>query len=234
LHPATAQDATPVASPTADPSAIHPEFLFLQSFASGTVAPKEGAEGTYTLTLQHGLGQTVYFSDRPERIVGVVPTTTFLDGLGFSPHNPPNAALVIDSDEGAVDIAVVELSNPAYDEATATATYDISVLQDYADVDLQFQQAPADLATIAANFGSAHLFIDDCDTLDIACQDNQGRDVGEYTQDLCWVSDDGACEPCTDPNDACGSQFRDYCYTCTQGSPSSCQQWEYTCTWTVY
>ena len=44
------------------------------AFQSGTVAPKDGPEGRYTVTLEHGLGQTIYFSDRPDRIVGAAPT----------------------------------------------------------------------------------------------------------------------------------------------------------------
>ena len=103
----------------------------MQSFEGGTIAPKDGADGTYTLTLEHGLGQTIYFSDRPERIVGASPTPSSSPGSGFSPDNPPNAALVVDDGNGGTDIAVIELTNPAYDEASFTATYDATVLQDW-------------------------------------------------------------------------------------------------------
>ncbi len=48
-------------------------MLFVQSFQSGSIAPVDGAEGRYTVTLEQGLGQTIYFSDRPERIVGTEP-----------------------------------------------------------------------------------------------------------------------------------------------------------------
>ena len=51
-----------------------PVFLFLQAFQSGSVTPADDEEGRYTLTLERGLGYTVYFSDRPERIVGAHPT----------------------------------------------------------------------------------------------------------------------------------------------------------------
>ena len=154
---AAAQDATPAPTPGAK------EFLFVQSFESGKLAPKAGAAGTYTATLQHGLGQTLYFSDRPERIVGAAPTAKFLKGLPFSKDNPPNAALVVDDGDGGVNIAVVELTDPTYAAASHTATYDLRVLQDYEKaVDMKFQEAPADLATLGTTLGAAHLFIDDC------------------------------------------------------------------------
>ena len=95
-----AQEATPSASDTTIPTdpwtGEKIPYLFVQSFEGGTIAPKEGEDGTYTITLEHGLGQTLYFADRPSRDVGAVPTHQFLQGLGFPADNPPNAALVVD------------------------------------------------------------------------------------------------------------------------------------------
>jgi hypothetical protein len=160
LAGAAAQGATPAPAGEAGEKT---EFLFVQSFESGTIAPKQGAAGTYALTLAHGLGQTLYFSDRPERIVGAAPTPKFLDGLGFSPADPPNAALVVEAAPGNEDIAVLELLNPRYDEATRTATYDAKVLEDWErSLAMGFAEAPTDLAQLAPSFGAAHLFIDDC------------------------------------------------------------------------
>ena len=62
-----AQDATPEAMNDENTS-----YLFLQSFQSGSIVAKDGEADTFTLTLEQGLGQTIYFSDRPERIVGAV------------------------------------------------------------------------------------------------------------------------------------------------------------------
>ena len=105
-HRSAAQDATPVATPafpadphpSADHAATHPEYLFVQPFDGGTWAPKPGAEGVYLLTLTGVAANTTYFSDRPERDAGLAPTQQFLDGIGFAPENPPNAALVAQSD----------------------------------------------------------------------------------------------------------------------------------------
>lgn len=163
---ASAQAATPVA-----PDADHgPTMLFVQSFESGRIEPAEGAEGRYTLTLDHGLGQTVYFSDRPDRIVGATPTGQFLDGLGFTPDNPPNAALVVETGPGKTDLAVVELFDPVHDPAAATVTYELAVLANWEDSsDLGFTAASTGLAALAPSFGSAQLFIDDCAAADIKC-----------------------------------------------------------------
>ena len=168
---ASAQDATPVA-----PDTEHgPTTLFLQSFQQGSVAPKDGEEGTYTVTLEQGLGQTIHFSDRPDRLVGTTPTPQFLAGLGFPPDNPPNAALVVDGDEGETDIAVVELFNPSYDEDTHTAAYDVKVLAAWEDsLEVGFHEEPADLALLPSSFGSAHLFIDDCPDGTMTCRNDAG------------------------------------------------------------
>lgn len=159
-----AQEATPVAE---NPK---PEMLFVQAFEQGGVVPKEGADGTYTLTLEHGLGQTIYFSDRPERIVGAAPTADFLKGLGFPVDNPPNAALVLEAAPGDTDFAVVELFNPRYDASSQTATYDVQFLKDYEKaLGMSFAEQPKDLSELHSQFGAAHLLIDDCADARVAC-----------------------------------------------------------------
>src|SRR5262245_37648687 len=88
-----AQDATPV-DPLAQDSS-KPAFLFVQLADAGTWIPKPDEEGVYLLTLA-GVGeQTLFFTDRPDRIVGTISTDQFLDALGFTPLNPPNAAVVV-------------------------------------------------------------------------------------------------------------------------------------------
>jgi hypothetical protein len=169
LGSASAQEATPEVAPEYDPSRRVP-YLFVQSFEGGIVTPKDGEDGTYTVTLEHGLGQTLYFSDRPARDVGATPTPQFLAGLNFSQSNPPNAAFVLETAAGETDIAVVELFSPTYDEASKTATYDVKVLANWEDsTDLGFSEAPVDLATVTPSFGAAHLFIDDCADSNLSC-----------------------------------------------------------------
>jgi len=169
-----AQDATPAATdatPAAtDASGYSPygadgkkiQYLFVQSFQKGNIEPKFGIDGTWTLTLEQGLGQTIYFSNRPVRIVGAAPTPEFLNGLGFPDDNPPNAVLIFQNEAGNEDITAVELFNPRYEMETNTATYDVQWLKEYEQMDLTLQETPQPPADASATFGAAHLFIDDC------------------------------------------------------------------------
>jgi hypothetical protein len=174
------------------------ETLFVQSFESGSIAPKADAEGTYTLTLAHGLGQTIYFSDRPDRTVGAVPTAAFLTGFGFPPANPPNAALLVDAGPGDEEIAVLGLYNPRYDTSSNTATYDVRVLKAYERLGLSFQEQSTDLAQLHPSFGAAHLFIDDCATGEIECRGGAGWKVlgNLKPKAFCWSGLGVGCYPC--------------------------------------
>jgi hypothetical protein len=204
---ASAQDATPAATPESAPSPITnqpPSQLFVQSFQSGSIAAN--ADGTHTMTLEQGLGQTIVFSDRPSREVFTAPTPAFLDGLGFDPDNPPNAAIVMEVAEGDTDIAVVELFNPTYDDATHTATYDVSVLANWeTELELGFQEAPTDLSNLATSFGPTHLFIDGCKWADecgvrvLVGMFPEWRTIGPLPDgpyEKCWHFGDFVCHPC--------------------------------------
>jgi hypothetical protein len=189
-----AQESTPAAGGEG------PTMLFLQAFQSGGITPAEGTEGRYTLTLEQGLGHTVYFSDRPERIVGAHPTPTFLAGLGFPEDNPPNAALVVETGEGQTEIAVVELFNPRYDEGTHTATYDVVVLGEWerSSDDMSFIETDANLAELLPEFGAAHLFIDDCPDGEVWCSRDDGTNVGSFgILGHCYSWPYATCLPCS-------------------------------------
>ena len=211
-----AQDATPVPDATPMPignSALPPDdgvritHLFVQAYQSGSIAPiaTPGGTATHTVTLEQGLGQTVYFADRPSREVGTSPTPAFLDGLGFVDDNPPNAAMLIETGPGEIDIAVVELFNPTYDDTSNTATYDIAVLADWKnDIEMGFQEAPTDLSKMATSFGATHLFIDDCRDRNIECYnllDNKGYIDSFPGQGYCYWWSHASCLPCL-PRDA--------------------------------
>jgi hypothetical protein len=189
---AAARDATPGAAAAARKRT----YLFLQSFESGSITQEAGNPDTYTLTLAHGLGQTVYFSDRPDRVVGAGPTAQFLQGLGFSPANPPNAALVVETGAGDTDVAVLELYSPAYDAASRTATYEVRPLAAWErELGVRFTEAPTDLATLAPAFGAAQLFIDDCADAPVVCNGSGGEYVGEFpVQGYCYNFPE--CHPC--------------------------------------
>jgi hypothetical protein len=236
---ARAQDAkpqgTPLAAddfephPSADTAKADPEFLFVQPFTNGTWAPKDGADGSYTLTLTGAAAQTVYFSDRPERIVGLSPMQQFLDTLGFTPNNPPNAALVATTESGEQDILVIELLNPAWD-GSGTLTYDARVLADYADpglANLARQQADYELA---GTFGDGSLFIDDCSDWDIGCYDSSNNLVGTFEAGRCYHFPSG-CSLCDDPQSICAEKFGQ-CSDCQRDATGACIPGTivYTCT----
>jgi hypothetical protein len=171
-----AQEATP--APPVQPGKA-PELLFVQSFRAGAITAKEGKAGRYTLTLEGGNGKTIYFSDRPDRIVGANPTPDFLEVLDFPDDNPPNAALVFETAPGDDDVAVVELFSPVYDPVTDGVTYEVEVLQNWrVELGVGLQEAPIDLSVMESSFGTAHLFIDgldDCPNGTISCRGWNGE-----------------------------------------------------------
>jgi hypothetical protein len=219
-HATAAQDATPPASPEdEDPAGFGAEFLFVQIAGGGTWAAKPGEHGVFTLTLTSAAASTIYFSDRPERVVGALPTSRFLDNLGFTPAEPPNAALVAQTEEGE-DVLVVELFNPVYEEAPgeasgATLTYDARVLADYAAAGLASLVARQDDATLPDRFGPASLFIDDCASKAFFCLDPHGQFIGDIGKHpMCWHASSFDCRTC----DVEGVNA-----ICNQTYPAQCQ-----------
>jgi hypothetical protein len=198
------QDATPVAVPAEPWTGDKTMYLFVQTFQGGTITPTEGQDGRYTVTLEPGTGQTVYFGDRPSRDVGVTETPDFLEGLGFPEDNPPNAALIVETDPGEIDIAVVELFDPMYDPVTQGVTYSVEVLASWEQsLEMEFSEAPTELAALAPSFGTAHLFIDDCPQTTVQCLAHRGGNqfndhistVGSFSDvDSCWNY--SVCMPC--------------------------------------
>ncbi len=222
---AAAQDGTPVATPAESPDADRAYFLFVQTFSAGTLQPHDTDAELYTLTLTGAAAQTVYFSDRPERIVGTVPTPQFLEGLGFTPANPPNAALVTQTDAGE-DIVVVELLNPLYTEGSGsngavTLTYDVRILADYEGDGLAHLAERQDDALLPESFGAASLFIDECSDENIECFQSgfAGSKIGTIDSvSFCWHFGDACCKPCSGTdywNDQCNQQFPDCGNDCT-------------------
>lgn len=224
---AAAQGASPQASPIAPDAEHGPEMLFVQSFQSGRIVPVDGSDGRFTVTLEHGLGQTIYFSDRPDRVVGAAPTRQFLDGLGFSENNPPNAALIVDSGSGETDLAVVELFAPVYDETTHTVAYDVAVLDAWErSSDMGFSQTPVALDAVGATFGTAHVFIDDCADGDITCGNISNHQVGTIPNadfdGWCYSWQAWRCLPCQPWIPSWADAFVYWDTACTNRFPEEC------------
>ena len=181
-------------------------YMFVQSAHSGSFVPVEG-EMNYTLTLEGVSAQTIAFSDRPERVVEQVSMQKFLDGLGFSPENPPNAAIEILEGNESQDVIVVELFDPVYDAANETLQYNVSVLEtpnhSYAIFNERHDKS------LPEQFGPAALFVDDCEDCYICCYRSDGSNPGCYRTGQCWA---GFCCLCRDDDyylDKCRDKYGD-------------------------
>lgn len=143
---------------------------------------------------------------RPERIAGLVPTEEFLTGgadggrPGFTPADPPNAALVLPGDR----ILIVELIEPTHDVTTGQARFQLRVLDDVPEVDLQLESEPLRARDVVGEFAAASLFIDDCPDGQVICSDADGVSVGTTPDSgnmgFCWNF--ACCEPCEATGDA--------------------------------
>jgi hypothetical protein len=218
----SAEEVT-LATPSVSDVTDHSTFLFVQTATAGSFTanpdagtpaaeglPTPGGGGDYLLTLEGHHGGTVYFSDRPERIFGVAPTQRFLDGLGFSPTDPPNAALVTQAGDGTEDVLVLELLAPVYDEASGTLTYGATILDEYQGDGLTHVAVQQQDNSLPETFGRASLFIDDCaPATDCNVQYLVGmlpqwQSVGPLPTGpvhKCWHWGDFVCHPCTEQGD---------------------------------
>ncbi len=219
---AIAQDATPVADEL--PDTVHQgagpepsEFLFVQSFAGGSIVPLNGEEGHFTLTLDGANSQTVYFSDRPERVFGLATTTAFLEGLGFTPDDPPNAALVVTTADGTEDVVIIELLDPIWDESSGTLTYTVQVLSDYAESGLAFAATRQSDYELPERFGQGGLFVDGCNDGRVDCHlRNDDGSMGPLVGTtplipFCFSDSTWRCLPCNGANAICADAFQAQC-----------------------
>ncbi|MGC4105073.1 MAG: hypothetical protein QM753_01805 [Thermomicrobiales bacterium] len=226
---AAAQDATPAATPLASPVAETTEqvpFLFVQSASSATFA-QAGDGGGHRLTLKGHTGGTIYFSDRPERVFGEAPTQQFLDGLGFSPDNPPNAAIVTTNTDGSGDVLIVELTDPVFDAASGELSYGVSALETYTGDGLAFAARQQQDLSLAADLGTTSLFIDDCSDKTIDCYTGCNANVGNLgKQGMCYKWNLVECVPChggwSGTADQCNETFSECNGDCFTNWPEYC------------
>ena len=125
---ACAKAPTAPAAPAA-PAAAPEEPLFMFVHVSENLVVDEAAA---TLRLVNVGQQTLFFSDRPDRIAGHLKMADYLDewtdkaGKDNFSVNPPNAALSV-YEPGQADntVAVVEITNPQTDGADLIYNYTI-------------------------------------------------------------------------------------------------------------
>jgi hypothetical protein len=198
--------------------------MFVQTARAGTWAATE-EEGVYTLTLTGLPAQTVYFSDRPSRVVGTQRTADFLGALGFRADNPPNAALVTRSGNGEDDILVIELFNPIYTEGDgdegATLVYGARILDNYVGTGLGRIALEQHDKLIPASFDGASLFIDDCADGQVRCyRDN--KYIGTVTWGCCYKK--ANCRSCHGESDP----YDRYCVTLAGCEDGQCGPGQHT------
>ena len=108
------------------------KFFAIQHAQSGSISKVN--ETTNFLEL-HDVSNPILSSDRPDRIVKTESTQQFLDrwyDAGTDTKNsffldPPNAALVIDDQDGQ-DVAILELFEPSYDYDSNILVYNFNYL----------------------------------------------------------------------------------------------------------
>jgi hypothetical protein len=180
LSPVHAQGATP--SVDATPGTTKDiQILFVQSFGSATIVAGPNSTGSFTITLENGTGQTTYFSDRPERMVGILTDEQFLDGRAFDPNDPPNAAIVSLTGD-TQNILVVELSDPILDPASGAVTYTARVLEGTPEgIALASLAHLQEDTKISNTLGPTTLFIDQlaCSPEGSSCSSNSDCCSGE-------------------------------------------------------
>ncbi|MGN6482880.1 MAG: hypothetical protein ACTHMX_00620 [Thermomicrobiales bacterium] len=126
-------------------------LLFVQSATQGSLV-RHG--DVMLLSLEGHAGQTVYFSDRPDRVAGLLRTSALVDDWPFAEGDPPNAALAIDG--GDVTIVVGVLRNPEWDDNAGTLTYAFTPIP--SPDGTPFDGVEVGRAT--SSFSTATLFID--------------------------------------------------------------------------
>jgi len=144
--------STPVQSPPAA------SLLYVQTAGSGTFEPLDGSADRYRLVLNDVSPSVVYFSDRPYRIAGHVPTADFLKKLGFGGALDPNAAIDIAEGTPESDLIVAALTKPVYDAQRGTLTYEITVLDTPREGLAAFSQRMD--KRLPPRFGAVALFVD--------------------------------------------------------------------------
>jgi hypothetical protein len=216
--PAFAQDATPEAA-----SSEHRAFMFVQLADSGNWVPKPDEEGVYLLSLT-GIGdQTLYFS---EGTAGTFPTDHMLRSLGFTPINPPNAAVVVQTPDGVQDVLVVELFNPVFTEGAPGSnqlTYEATVLNTYTGAGLDEWVPQAEDDQLPVEFTNVSLFIDDCPGI-MVCALSTGNNQFSYVGEI----PGGPYRQCLDESTGicvlCEGSFAEFDALCREAYADTCAQ----------
>lgn len=170
--------AQPLAVPSTSPAAVSAgstltvpaaksrtvSLLYATTAQQGSLTAVKGKKRTYVMTLRGASDHVTWFTDRPARQSGFLPTAGFVSswaGYGFV-EDPPNVALVVRDRSGATGTVVAVMTGPKVN-SRGVLTARLRVLS----VD-QAQQVGGNLAVhadrhdvkVPSRFTSVALFID--------------------------------------------------------------------------
>lgn len=107
------------------------EVSWLYSQSADAAELDDLGDGNYRLILRDIDPHTIQFSDRPDRLVEIIDTARLVHHWEeLFADSAPNAVLIEHEPDGATDSLVVVLTNPVYDLAAGTLTYDVEILAD--------------------------------------------------------------------------------------------------------
>jgi hypothetical protein len=141
------------------------QYLFSQDAKGGTFKPVPGHAGSYVLSLTGVNPAALYFSDRPNRIVGAVSVGRMLKGLFHKKGAPaPNAAVSTVTANGSTVLMGLELRKAKYDWKKHTLVYQARKLSQGKTQDRVKGRTDT---VLPATLGHTSLFVDtfynDCD-----------------------------------------------------------------------
>ena len=105
--------------------AAEPSFMLVFHAQRGSLAPDANKPGAYNLTLRGTDRTAVFFSDRPQRLVGNIPVSLLTrkwSAMGFA-ADAPVAAAVVNSGTPDQQTLVVALDEPVWDDGTLTLSF---------------------------------------------------------------------------------------------------------------
>lgn len=107
----------PLVAAEEEPTSPRSSVLFSLTGDAATMRLQPGAENRYVFTLKGADKRTVWFSNRPARHSGTLPTTGLVDQwaqFGFA-EDPPNVAITLHEPDGDTDTIVAVMRKPRID-----------------------------------------------------------------------------------------------------------------------
>lgn len=150
-----------------EPANEQVSLLYSLTGDSGSMRLLPGSGNRYVFTLKGADERTVWFSNRPARHSGTLPTAGFVEqwaDFGFA-ADPPNVAITVHEPDGATDTIVAVMRKPSINEnGTLRATMEVlSTERARALTGNLARHGDAHDATIPSSLGSVSVFIDDFD-----------------------------------------------------------------------